>query len=104
MIKQLGLYEYFNFLDSASQYLAPSFIAQARAVELGQWELAFEATLIELMKLPNDRTRIDLEVVRSLAREADIFDSGVIDVDTWRKFCIWTDADRSLEWIIAFKT
>lgn len=96
MIKQTGLYEYLDFIDSVSQYLPPSFITQARAVELGQWELPFEATLIELIKLPNDRTHVDLDLIRSLAGEADIIDSGVIDVETWQKFCIWAEIDRSI--------
>jgi hypothetical protein len=96
MIKQSGQFEYFDFLDSVSQYLEPSFFDRAREVELGQWELPFEAVLIELTKLPNDRTRIDFEQARKLATEADIIDSGVIDVDTWQSFCIWAEIDRML--------
>lgn len=93
MTKRSGQVEYFDFLESVSKYLATSFFERAREVELGQWELPFEAVLIELMKLSNDKTHVDLEQARNLAAEADIIDSGVIDVDTWLKFCIWAKID-----------
>lgn len=87
--KSVGLNEYRVFLDNVSTYLDNDFVGQAKDVELGQWELSFEAVLLELMKEPKCKAKFDTGLVEKLAIEADIIECGVLDMDTWQRFCKW---------------
>ena len=90
----LGPSEYFAFVEGVEKYLESDFVRQVKDVDFGQWELPFEAILIELMKLRKDQTAINDALVRYLAVEAGIVEAGVLDADTWQKFCHWANLDQ----------
>lgn len=84
-----GLNEYRIFVESVAKHLEADILQQAKDVEYGQWELPFEAVLLELMKCSKHNICFDNDLVNRLAIEADIIECGVLDMDTWQKFCSW---------------
>lgn len=86
------MHEYFSFVESMEPYLDKVLIQDARDVEYGQWELPFEALLLELMKLSGHKVSVDLALIEELAKQADIFECGVLDVDTWERFLDWSQS------------
>jgi len=86
---KIGIQEYFTFLESVSPSLNPSFVKRAKKVEYGQWELPFEATLLELVEIPRSKVRFDKNLVTALAQESNLTTSGVLDTETWGKFLRW---------------
>jgi len=89
-VKKTGLKDYLLFVDQVEIYLEKKAISDAREIEHGQWELPFEALLLELMKLPYHTVQINFGLVETLANEADLIESSVLDVNTWERFNNWS--------------
>ncbi|WP_285278022.1 hypothetical protein [Agrobacterium sp. SUL3] len=87
--KHIGPSEYLGFLSQVSQFIDPQIVRDAADFDYGQWELPFEAVLIELMRMPRNEIEIDFNAVELLAKEADITEEGVINPESWRKFLDW---------------
>jgi len=87
---QVGIADYFQFVDKVAPFLDAELINDAHEIEYGQWELPFEALLLEIMKLSNAQIDIDLNLVVKLAHEADIVESSVLDINTWEQFKKWS--------------
>ncbi len=87
--EQIGLKEYFVFLEGVALFLDERLIDDAREVEYGQWELPYEAVLLALVKLPFNEVQFDLELAKKLAIEADIIECGILSMDTWQQVQRW---------------
>lgn len=90
--KHIGQNEYFSFVESVSQYFTDTFLADVRDVEFGQWEMPFEAMLLELIKRDKQNTVVDFKLIQDLAIESGIVQEGVLDPDTWKIFCEWAES------------
>ena len=91
-MRTIGQKEFLKLLDQIEVDNKISLPVSLRGIEYGQWEVPFEAFLIQLMKNKKSNIEIDFEKFDELAKESGLKDDGgVLDPKTWRYFCAWTN-------------